>query len=96
MDCQTVCDYIKKKYKTSPEYLWRKYPGYAVFRHEDNHKWFALAADVAGEKVGRPDAGSVDVVNLKVDDLFFRDMLIQKPGIMPAAAIGRPWISTLR
>ena len=96
MDCQTVCDYIKKKYKTSPEYLWRKYPGYAVFRHEDNHKWFALAADVAGEKVGRPDAGSVDVVNLKVDDLFFRDMLIQNPGIMPAYHMNKQhWISVL-
>lgn len=40
MDRQTVYDYIKKKYKTAPEYPWRKYPGYAVFRHKDNNMMF--------------------------------------------------------
>lgn len=38
----SVFKYIKEKYKTVPEYLWRRYPGYAVFRHEDNSKWFAV------------------------------------------------------
>ena len=35
---QTVFDYIKKKYRVSPEYPWRKYDGNAVFRHTDNNK----------------------------------------------------------
>ena len=52
MDRQTVHEYIKKKYKASPEYPWRSYPGHAVFRHEDNKKWFALTADVAGKTLG--------------------------------------------
>lgn len=29
--------YIKQAYGTDPEFLWQKYPNYAVFRH-DNHK----------------------------------------------------------
>ena len=78
MDRQTVYDYIKKKYKAAPEYPWRSYPGHAVFRHEDNQKWFALTADVAGKTLGMPDADLVDVINLKVDDLFFRDMLSRR------------------
>ena len=43
--------YIKKKYKADPEYLWRRYPGYAAFRHSDNAKWFGLIMDVSAEKL---------------------------------------------
>ena len=94
MNRQTVHDYIKRKYKTGPEYLWRKYPEYAVFRHEDNNKWFALSACIPGDKVGAPDTDNVDVINLKVDDLFFRDMIIQEDGIMPAYHMNKQhWIS---
>ena len=96
MDRQTVHDYIRKKYKASPEYPWRSYPGHAVFRHEDNQKWFALTADVAGKTLDLPDNDPVDVINLKVDDLFFRDLLIQEPGITPAYHMNKQhWVSVL-
>lgn len=96
MDRQTVYDYIKKKYKTVPEYPWRKYPGYAVFRHKDNNKWFALQACISGDKVGVPEKEYVDVINLKVDDMLFRDLLIQEDGIMPAYHMNKMhWISVL-
>ena len=42
MDRQMVFDYINKKYRTLPEYPWRRYDSNAVFRHADNRKWFAL------------------------------------------------------
>ena len=47
-----VFAYIKNKYKALPEYLWKKYPDFAVFRHTDNNKWFALQAAVPGNKLG--------------------------------------------
>ena len=94
MDRQTVYDYIRRKYKTKPEYPWRRYPEYAVFRHEDNNKWFALQAVVSGDKVGLRDSEYVDVINLKVDDPFFRDMMIREEGIMPAYHMNKMhWIS---
>ena len=40
-----VFSYIKKKYDAEPEYLWHRYPGYAVFRHADNDKWFCIIMD---------------------------------------------------
>ena len=96
MDRQKVYDYMKKKYKVLPEYPWRKYNGSAVFRHADNHKWFALVMDVQGDKVGRTGAGYVDVINLKIDDMFYRDMIIQENGIMPAYHMNKMhWISVL-
>ena len=93
---QAVYDYIKKKYKVSPEFPWRKYLGNAVFRHDDNRKWFALIMDVEGDKVGVSGADYVDVINLKVDDMFFRDMIIQEDGIMPAYHMNKMhWITVL-
>ena len=96
MDRKTVTAYIKKKYGTSPEYLWKRYPDYAVFRHEDNNKWFALTAGVPGSKLGLSGDDPIDVINLKIDDLFFRDMLIREEGIFPGYHMNKlHWISVL-
>ena len=96
MDRQTVFDYIQKKYKVQPEYPWRRYDSNAVFRHADNNKWFALVMDVPGDKVGVASSDYVDVINLKVDDMFFRDQIIQEDGILPAYHMNKlHWISVL-
>ena len=33
---EKVYGYVKRKYGSEPEYLWRRFPDYAIFRHEDN------------------------------------------------------------
>ena len=96
MEQQAVFDYIRKKYKVLPEHPWRRYPDYAVFRHADNNKWFVLSATVPRNKLGIPGAEHVDVINVKVDDPFFRDMMIQENGIMPAYHMNKQhWITVL-
>ena len=96
MDRQTVFDYIKKKYHVLPEYPWRKYDSNAVFRHTDNKKWFALVMDVQGNKLGLSGSEYIDVVNLKMDDLFFRDIIIKEDGIMPAYHMNKiHWVTVL-
>jgi len=96
MNRKTVTDYIKKKYGASPEYLWKRYPDYAVFRHEDNNKWFALTASVPGLKLGLSGENPIDVINLKIDDVFLRDMLIREAGIMPAYHMNKlHWVTVL-
>ena len=96
MDRQTVFDYIKKKYHVLQEYPWRKYDSNAVFRHTDNKKWFALVMDVQGNKLGLSGSEYIDVVNLKMDDLFFRDIIIKEDGIMPAYHMNKMhWVTVL-
>ena len=91
---ERLFDQIKKKYKVKPEYPWKKYPDYAVLRHSDNNKWFALVAEVESAKLGLSGDEYVPIVNLKVDDMMFRDMLIQEDGIMPAYHMNKQhWIS---
>lgn len=96
MDRQMVFDYIKDKYDTLPEYPWRKYESNAVFRHSDNRKWFALVMGVERNKLGLAGYEIVDVINLKLDDMFFRDMMMQEEGIMPAYHMNKlHWITVL-
>lgn len=50
---KTGCfDYVQKKYKSKIEYLWKRYPNYAVFRHDDNNKWYGFVMDIFGYKLG--------------------------------------------
>ena len=92
----TVFSYIKKKYKVSPEYPWPKYNSNAVFRHLDNKKWFALVMDVTGDKLGLDCPDYISVINLKIDDMFYRDMLIEQHGIIPAYHMNKQhWITVL-
>ena len=93
---EKVFAYIKKKYKTSPEYPWAKYDSNAVFRHSENKKWFALVMCVERGKLGLSGSGYVDVINLKIDDIMFRDMLVQKEGILPGYHMNKAhWITVL-
>lgn len=92
----TVFAHIKKKYKVSPEYPWHKYDDNAVFRHSDNKKWFALVMSVAREKLGLSGDGYVDVINLKVDDMMLKDMLVRENGICRAYHMNKEhWITVL-
>ena len=51
---------------------------------------------VDGEKVGLPAGDPVDVINLKMDDMFYRDLLIREGGIIPAYHMNKDkWITIL-
>lgn len=96
MERQAVFDYIKRKYKITPEYPWRRDKESAVLRHVDNKKWFALIMKLKRDRLGLPGSDYLDVINLKVDDPFFRDMIIGEDGIMPAYHMNKQhWISVL-
>ena len=86
--------YIKEKYKASPEYLWRRFPGYAVFRHGDNQKWFALVMDVPGNKLGLETEEMVDIMNVKISDPLLADILVRQEGFFRGYHIRKGnWLS---
>ena len=67
-----------------------------MFRHPDNMKWFALVMGVRRIKLGIAGDAYVDVVNLKIEDMFYRDLIIREDGIMPAYHMNRKhWITVL-
>ena len=93
---QKLFDYVQAKYKAMPEFLWKRYPNYAIFRHKENNKWFGLVMDVPRSKLGLDGDERVDILNLKLSDPIMVDALIQEPGIMKGYHISRGnWISKL-
>lgn len=88
--------YIEDKYKARPEYLWRRFPGYAVFRHADNNKWFAASMDISADKLGIDSSKNVDILNIKVADPVLADLLLQQPGFFRGYHMSKgSWISVL-
>lgn len=62
-----IIEYSGRKYGTSPEYLWKKFPANAVLRRQDNQKWYAALLTVAARKLGLQDGGDVEIVDLRID-----------------------------
>ncbi|MFW0756376.1 MmcQ/YjbR family DNA-binding protein [Pseudomonas sp. H11T01] len=95
MNRQQFIEYVHKKYKTNPDYPWAKLPDYAVFRHSDNEKWYALVMDIPSEKIGIVGAARVDVLELKVAPESVGS-LRKKEGIYPAYHMNKEhWITVL-
>ena len=93
---EQLFDYVKKKYKAEPEYLWTRFPNYAVFRHADNGKWFGIVMDIPGRKLGMDTDDIVDILDVKLSDPLLVDLLIQQPGYFPGYHMSRKsWVSIL-
>ncbi|MCH5317510.1 MAG: MmcQ/YjbR family DNA-binding protein [Eubacterium sp.] len=93
---EQLFDYIKKKYKADPEYLWMRFPDYAVFRHADNEKWFGLVMNIPMRKLGMDGDDNVDILNVKLSEPLLVDMLIRQSGYFRGYHISRGnWVSIL-
>lgn len=57
--------YIEDNYEIKPEFLWDKFPDYAVLRHKNDGKWFGLVMDVLPEKFDLEGEDELDVLNVK-------------------------------
>ncbi len=93
MNRQELIEYIKNTYSTDPEYPWASAPGYAVFRHVSNRKWFAVIMDLPKEKLGIDGEGIIDVLNLKCDPILIGNLRKEK-GFFPAYHMNKTyWIT---
>ena len=84
--------YIKNKYNNSPQFLWSKFPGYAVFRNEFNNKWYAIIMNVDLSKISSK-TGEVEIMNLKLNCDKVKKLL-NKDGFYKAYHMNKSdWIS---
>ena len=87
--------YAAEQYGTEPEYLWMKYPEYAVLRHADNKKWYAILMNVEREKLGLSGEGAVDILDIKCEPIMGASLLFEK-GFLPAYHMNKGnWITVL-
>ncbi len=91
----TIIEHIETEYGAEPEFLWpERSPGYAVFRHGDNRKWFALVATISGKSLGLKNDDEIDVINLKFDKNQTYDFAETSDHIFPAYHMNKNnWIT---
>ena len=81
---QQIFDYAANQYSTQPEYLWEKYPEYAILRHGNaKGKWYALIGKIRKTKLGLQEEGETDFINLKCPPDMV-SILRQSPNFLPA------------
>ena len=64
-----VNEYIAEKYGDLPEFLWKSFPTYAIYRKKSSKKWYGLIGDVQRCKVDKNSSSTeiVEILNVKVD-----------------------------
>lgn len=59
-----IAQYIIKTYGDQPEFPWKKYPQYAVFRNRNNHRWYAIIMNVKDNALGE-NVSARSIINIK-------------------------------
>lgn len=94
---QFLFQWIKKHYDDEPDFPFRQYPQFAVFRYPSNHKWYGLFMNLPRQKVDnsfpyRTDR-KVDVLNLRVKKHEIEQKLTVE-GVYPAYHMNKKsWVS---
>lgn len=83
MDKKALLEYAQEQFGSDPEYLWAKHPTYCILRHKNNRKWYAAAMDVPRSRLGLPENGSVEILNVKCNSILLGSLLGAK-GFLPA------------
>ena len=58
--------YVREKYGDELEYLWDKFPDNAVWRRQDNKKWYGALLSVSRRKLGIPSDEIVEIIDLRI------------------------------
>ena len=88
-------EFIKDTYGVTADYPWNSDSTTAVFRHEGNKKWFALAMLLHPSRLGLEGDTNVWAVNLKCPSAMIGAFL-QEKGVFPAYHMNKShWITVL-
>ncbi|OOF59127.1 MmcQ/YjbR family DNA-binding protein [Rodentibacter genomosp. 2] len=84
---------IEQRYSIQPEYLWKTFPDYAVFRHQDSRKWFAVLMKIEASKIGIDGKGKITIINVKAKPEELSSLRMIK-GVYPSYHMNKEhWLS---
>lgn len=79
-------------YETKPEFLWKKHPGYGVFRNKKSGKWFAIIMNIDKSKIIPNKKGEIEIINFKLND----NKYLKQKGIYPAYHMNKKsWVTII-
>lgn len=62
-----LIEFISERFSDAPEFLWEKFPNYAVFRRKDNRKWYAVIMTIPRSKLKLDGNEELEILNLRVE-----------------------------
>ena len=66
-DCaQKVIQHVRDTYGDELEFLWRRFPGNAIFRRKDTKKWYAALLLLSKRKLGLDSDEIIDILDLRI------------------------------
>lgn len=94
MEREEVFQYVKEEYNTIQEYLWDRYPSYAVLKHSNN-KWYGAIMNISKEKLGLDGKEEIDILVVKCPPEMIGSLRLSK-GFLPAYHMNKEhWITIL-
>ena len=88
--------YAKAKYGIESEQLPFRQEDYAVLRHAETGRWFAVFIVKPKKAFGMDGEGNTEIVSLKIRDPLLADLLVQQTGYLRGYPSSKwNWISML-
>lgn len=95
---QRLLTYIEQQYQDKPDFPFKKYPQFAVFRYPTNQKWYALLMKLPRNKIDHHHAISanlIDIVNIRFNKNKIEQAL-SYTGVYPAYHMNKKsWVSII-
>ena len=73
---------MKSLDRIDPELLTFSHENYAIYRHKDTGRWFAVFIVKDRQVFGLPGSGDTEIVSFKIKDPVLTDLLAQQPGYL--------------
>jgi predicted DNA-binding protein (MmcQ/YjbR family) len=90
-----IAKHILNNYGDYPQFLWKKFPGYGVFKNASNKKWYGIISNIDYSKINKTKTGEIEVINLKLDEKIIIKLLKEK-GFYPAWHMNKQtWITLI-
>ena len=70
-----LIDYVGDKYSSDLEFLWKKFPNYAICRNNLNNKWYLVLCTLEKSKLGIDEEGKIEVVIVKYPNNKIKDVV---------------------
>lgn len=92
---KAILAYVRERFGTEPEYLWKTAPNYLVLRNKLNNKWYAIIMDVPRGSLGFEGDGVLWVMNVKCDPMMIGSF-VKRKGFLPAYHMNKEhWMSVI-
>lgn len=92
---EEILSYALDAYNTQPDYLFKKFPAYAVLRHKCNNKWYGLIMQVNKTQLGLDEPGALEILVVKAPPELVA-LLKHKEGFLPAYHMNKEHWLTIR